>query len=1666
MKIQKWLKVGAKSLAILASAFLAFGAMGCSNDGGSNDKKDETVKNDPSGIDVPALDVKETYSLSAGTLTEAYEDASLYIKFDTTPTVNRSVSVARDVTIQTTTVATISGVTPTEENNKSVRIYTSDGTLVDTIYASNETIEVASKSTSYTTVAVMEQLISVNGNVVVIKPHTALDASTTYYVNIDKGILSGKVEGSPFAGISDSTTFKFTTRSAPSISGTTITVGSDKNFSTIQGALTYLQTASSGDYTLNIDAGYYNERLTFSNADVNLTMVGADETDGELGANTVVYWANLNLWSPSTRQRASFLWEGGNLTVKHLTFANTIDRADVGTSGTQAETLYYDATGYLVAYDSSFKSHQDTLLIGNNGGRGWFYKCYIEGDTDFIWGYPDTVLFEECEIRCLYDSAAKTHTSYIFASRTPKANDPNKGLVLFNCNVTVDNGVTAYYGRNSGSDTTATVVFNKFNTIDSKLWYEGATQYDEDIEEVCSIGYKDYGNTYTDGTEIPTSGRVDGAYGLNEYVAKREFGGRNAILNRKWDATNRIYCAAAKQWDLSDYETEFEATEDASKSMIFVEPTYVPYLEGEASQTFTFTNYAGKTVSDVTLSVNSETLASVDSATVTANENQTGEVIVTATHGTMSGVARIEVIPAVIEAEGLVFDKTEAFEIDKDDNITLTATFTPSDTTDQSITWTSSDTNVLRVTGSGALGNGLSATVTGFGVGTATITATSTKTPSVSTSIEITVNEVYYASYLSTDLSYTKAASIAHRDATIVANPVSYGFYGGVSVEEASSEIAVGNGGWPFASSDAVDNSSEPGSAFAWGDFVIRAAGDITLDAVTATAYCSATSNERGIVYVKIGDADFKQVAEVVADSKSMVFSKADIGSIPVSSGSTATIRIAIASTEGKSVSKSIQGVLGNVKIYYTIEGTPVAFPGADGDYNIIDYATAAEKTSQGTAIADGSSADGMVSWHNVTYHSDGYGLQILGTTGATITIKVGGPSVISMVSSTYSGGTITVTNSSGDVIASGSTKVATDKTPFSFLYTESGEDTLTVAFSGSTSYIGKINVKELTTEKAEVTSVKINGAETVSTAAPVKFTAVVEATYMASPEVTWSSGDETTATVAEDGTVTGVKAGEVTITATSKFDTTKSDTVTVTITEEELKPVVGTTYSYNFANTAAEDYVSLTAGEEGTSPDTFVSWNDKWKVHGTTYGIVNTSKVGATISIKVAGDVVVGFTGYNAASGVMNVTDEEGNTVVANMPMKTGSDSTTKEFIYKGEATTLTLTSVSGDCYIATLTVKPWTDEVDGVDSISVQDASVKIGKTTELTYTVAKKYLSSDDSVTWESKDSSIATVENGVVTGVAAGTVEIVATSIQTSTVSGSCTVTVVDDSTLITTNTYDFKGTDRSGVTSFASSEDSEALATISTMGYNSGYGAQTKTTTDYVQIPVNGDAIVYLYQSYTKNAAPTVNMYTVTGGTVSETAVASAEATSGLDLKSDDDLEANKMAFVYTGSATNLRLVFGASNFYFSKIVVKYLATNTYDFKGTDRSGVTSFASSEDSEALATISTMGYNSGYGAQTKTTTDYVQIPVNGDAIVYLYQSYTKNAAPTVNMYTVTGGTVSETAVASAEATSGLDLKSDDDLEANKMIFKYSGESGNLRLVFGASNFYFSKIVVKTVY
>ena len=91
---------------------------------------------------------------------------------------------------------------------------------------------------------------------------------------------------------------------------------------------------------------------------------------------------------------------------------------------------------------------------------------------------------------------------------------------------------------------------------------------------------------------------------------------------------------------------------------------------------------------------------------------------------------------------------------------------------------------------------------------------------------------------------------------------------------------------------------------------------------------------------------------------------------------------------------------------------------------------------------------------------------------------------------------------------------------------------------------------------------------------------------------------------------------------------------------------------------------------------------------------------------------------------------------------------------------------------------------------ALNKTEASVKVGFATSLVSVITPA--AADQSVTWASSDTAVATVEGGKVTGVAPGTATITATSVADPTKSASATVTVVADTATYTkVGSYNFE-----------------------------------------------------------------------------------------------------------------------------------------------------------------------------------------------------------------------------------------------------------------------------------
>ncbi len=205
----------------------------------------------------------------------------------------------------------------------------------------------------------------------------------------------------------------------------------DKTYETLAAAFADIPTDSTATYVIQIPKGTHNVPNGINyNGSATIYLKGM--TNEKYGTDVIIKGRGSNMASMRAREMIE-IQGTGNIYLKNLTLESDYFRSET-TKDVQAEVLGTDTKGNTVAINCSFLSHQDTL---RTAGKAWFYGCYIEGDTDFLWmEQAGTVaLYEKCEIVSVYDPMAKTHASYVTAPRMGITSKVGKGLVIYNSTV-------------------------------------------------------------------------------------------------------------------------------------------------------------------------------------------------------------------------------------------------------------------------------------------------------------------------------------------------------------------------------------------------------------------------------------------------------------------------------------------------------------------------------------------------------------------------------------------------------------------------------------------------------------------------------------------------------------------------------------------------------------------------------------------------------------------------------------------------------------------------------------------------------------------------------------------------------------------------------------------------------------------------------------------------------------------------------------------------------------------------------------------------------------------------------------------------------------------------------------------------------------------------------
>ncbi|MBR4734756.1 MAG: fibronectin type III domain-containing protein [Bacteroidales bacterium] len=358
--------------------------------------------------------------------------------------------------------------------------------------------------------------VRLEGGKLVIKLHNeALDFGGSYYLTVDASVAGKAVAKDDMP---------FTTKAKPS--GTTVKVASDGSgdFCTVQGALSYVSTLGKNDaITIEVADGTYRELLYLRDKN-NLTIKGASR------GKTVIAYPNNESYATGSGAASSskpaigsstgvlggrclFLVEScDNLVIEDLTIENTFWADD---HKGQAETIYFNGDSKKLTIENcSLLSWQDTFLCK---GSVWVHNSLIAGHVDFIWGYPQACLFEDCEIR-------SRAGGYIVQARCPAG---SKGFVFLNCSITAEGGVSngSVWLARSGGDTSVkdNVTYVNCSMTDAIApagWHTGKTPTPSTPS--ATEGWKEYGTTGVSTASRNAYGKILSAEEAAEFSSKEK----------------------------------------------------------------------------------------------------------------------------------------------------------------------------------------------------------------------------------------------------------------------------------------------------------------------------------------------------------------------------------------------------------------------------------------------------------------------------------------------------------------------------------------------------------------------------------------------------------------------------------------------------------------------------------------------------------------------------------------------------------------------------------------------------------------------------------------------------------------------------------------------------------------------------------------------------------------------------------------------------------------------------------------------------------------------------------------------------------------------------------------------------------------------------------------
>ena len=280
------------------------------------------------------------------------------------------------------------------------------------------------------------------------------------------------------------------------------------NFKTVQEAIMAVPDFRKNTTTIFIKNGVYKEKLVLPASKTNVRFIGEDVKKTILTYDDYASRKNAFGEEIGTTGSTSFYIFGDNFSAENITFENS-----AGPVG-QAVAVRIDGDKVMFT-NCRFLGNQDTLYPHGRDSRQYYRNCYIEGTTDFIFGWS-TAVFEDCEIFC------KPGGSYITAASTEESTP--YGFVFINSRITGNAPDDSYYLGRPWRPYAETVFINCYlgDHIKPEGWHNwGKPQAEE------TAFYAEYGSK---GPGANPEARVKWAHFLDEsqlenYTLEKIFNG-------------------------------------------------------------------------------------------------------------------------------------------------------------------------------------------------------------------------------------------------------------------------------------------------------------------------------------------------------------------------------------------------------------------------------------------------------------------------------------------------------------------------------------------------------------------------------------------------------------------------------------------------------------------------------------------------------------------------------------------------------------------------------------------------------------------------------------------------------------------------------------------------------------------------------------------------------------------------------------------------------------------------------------------------------------------------------------------------------------------------------------------------------------------------------------